>query len=159
MYKKINTEKNNNGDYMNEEKYKSIVDKYIPYIDKKTNYKRAFIMGGIIGLIGQLLIELFTNRFSYEISCSLMMITLIFISCLFTSLGFMDNLVKKYQSGLFLPITGFAHATCSASLDFKNEGFIKGIGSNFFKLSGSVIVYGTVFSYVFSLIRYILFGD
>ena len=46
----------------------------------------------------------------------------------------------------------------SSSLEFKKEGFIYGIGSNMFKLAGSVIVYGVVSASLFGTIRYVFFG-
>ena len=84
-----------------------------------------------------------------------MMITLIFFSCFFTALGFFDNLVTKCGAGLFLPITGFAHATVSSAMEDRKEGLVFGIGSNIFKMSGSVILYGVVSSYICALIKYL----
>ena len=60
--------------------------------------------------------------------------------------------------GLIIPITGFAHSMQSAILDYKKEGLVYGFGSNMFKLSGSVILYGVVSAYVFGLIRFLIFG-
>ena len=87
------------------------------------------------------------------------MITIfIFIASLSTALGFFDTLVTKFKCGLLIPITGFAHAMTSSSLDYKNEGPIYGIGSNMFKLAGSVIIYGIVSAWLFGTIRYLLGG-
>ena len=117
----------------------------------------VFIVGGLIGLIGQLLIKVYLsfNSFSYTDACNLMMITLIFFSCFFTALGFFDDLVTKCGAGLFLPITGFAHATVSSAMEYRKEGLVFGIGSNIFKMSGSVILYGVVSSYICALIKYL----
>ena len=52
-----------------------------------------------------------------------------------------------------MPSTGFANSMTSASMDYRDEGFIKGIGSNIFKLTGSIIVYGIIFGLIFGLIR------
>ena len=87
-----------------------------------------------------------------------MIITLIFLGCLFTCLGFFDDLVHKLKCGLIIPITGFAHAMMSATLEYRKEGLVTGIGANMFKLAGSVIVFGVVSAYTFGLIRFIIYG-
>ena len=106
------------------------------------------------------IIELLCNIFyiSRVFSGTIMIIIFIFIGSLFTALGFFDKLVYKFKCGLLIPITGFAHSMTSASLDYKNEGLIYGIGSNIFKMSGSVILYGIVSAWFFGMIRYIIGG-
>ena len=85
--------------------------------------------------------------------------TLIFIACLLTALGVFDKLVKVGRMGLIIPITGFAHSVQSAALDYKKEGLIYGIGSNIFKLAGSVILYGVLSAYIMGIIRYLIGGS
>ena len=106
------------------------------------------------------LIDVYMQIFnlSYNASSNLMMVTLIFFSCLFTALGFFDNWVSKAGAGLFVPISGFAHATTSSALEYKKEGLVFGIGSNIFKLSGSVILYGVISAYIFGIVRFVFFG-
>ena len=87
-----------------------------------------------------------------------MIITLIFIGCLFTCFGFFDKWVNFAKCGLIVPITGFAHAMMSAALEYRKEGLVTGIGANMFKLAGSVIIFGVVSAYTFGLIRLLLFG-
>ena len=87
-----------------------------------------------------------------------MIITLIFFGCLFTALGFFDKWVTFCKCGLIIPITGFAHSMASAGIEYKKDGPIYGLGSNLFKLSGSVILYGIVSAWAFGLIRYLLLG-
>ena len=102
--------------------------------------------------------SLFCKVFS---TCSFIvskLLTIIFLACLFTALGFFDNWVSKAGAGLFIPISGFAHATTSSALEYKHEGLVMGIGSNIFKLSGSVILYGVFAAYVFGIIRFVFFG-
>ena len=141
-------------------KYQELINKHLPKENKLKNSLMAFLVGGLIGLFGQILVTIYLNipNISYNEATSLMMVTLIFLACLFTAIGFFDTLVAKAGAGLFVPITGFAHAMTSSSLEYKHEGFINGIGSNIFKLSGSVILYGTISAYVFGIIRYVFFG-
>ncbi len=137
------------------DKYQKIVDKYTPKEAVFYNTIIAFIIGGIMGIIGELLIEFYQYYFSVpsKEATVCMLITLIFLSCLFTSLGFFDKWVNFCKCGLIIPITGFAHATQSAALEYRKEGLVTGIGANMLKLSGAVIIYGIIGSFVFSLIR------
>ena len=141
-------------------KYKKIADLHKPKENKVSNMFISFISGGVVGFIGELIIECLINWFklSRDISSIIMIIIFIFFACLFTSLGFFDKLVTKFKCGLIIPITGFAHSVMSSSLDSKNEGLIYGIGSNMFKLAGSVIIYGIVSAFVFGLVRYLIGG-
>lgn len=139
-------------------KYKEIVDKNSPKENILMNMIIAFISGGLMGIIGQFLIDVYANCLSIPTkeATVCMLITLIFISCLFTSLGFFDKWVNFCKCGLIIPITGFAHATMSAALEYRKEGLVTGIGMNMLKLSGAVIIFGVVSSFTFSLIRLVV---
>ena len=71
------------------------------------------------------------------------------------------SLVSFLILSLFLGGFGFcfSHSMMSAALEYKREGPIFGIGSNTFKLAGSVIVYGVVSAWTFGLIRLIIGGS
>ena len=158
MYKSINNKHTSNGDRM--DTYLKIVNKKTPKEDIVKNAIVSFIVGGIIGIIGQGLIDLYKFLFDIDtkIASTYMIVTLIFIGCLFTCLGFFDKVIHKARCGLLIPILGFANSMQSSVLDYKKEGLITGIGSNMFKLAGSVIVYGVVSSYIFGIIRVIING-
>lgn len=145
---------------MNKERYKEITDKIVPKEDKLKNGIVAFLVGGFIGLIGQIIVFILENNFNvvHKDATSIMIVILIFVASLCTALGFFDNLVSKAKAGLIVPITGFAHAMTSSMIDYKKEGLITGIGANAFKLTGSVILYGVVSAYIFGIVRYLFFG-
>lgn len=145
---------------MNKERYKEITNEIVPEEDKVKNGFIAFLVGGLVGLLGQIIVFVLENNFdiAHKDATSIMIVFLIFVASLCTALGFFDNLVSKAKAGLIVPITGFAHAMTSAMLDYKKEGFVTGIGANAFKLTGSVILYGVVSAYVFGLVRYLFFG-
>ena len=140
--------------------YKEIVSKHKPTEKRMQNAIIAFSIGGMIGTLGQLLIELYSYYLdiSSKDATVFMIVTLVFIACLLTSLGFFDKWVTFAKCGLIIPITGFAHSMMSSGLDYKKEGPIYGLGSNIFKLAGSVILYGTVAAWFFGMIRYFFFG-
>ncbi len=145
---------------MNKERYKEITNEIVPKEDKVKNGFIAFLVGGLVGLLGQIIVFILENNFNiaHKDATSIMIVFLIFVASLCTALGFFDNLVSKAKAGLIVPITGFAHAMTSAMLDYKKEGFVTGIGANAFKLTGSVILYGVVSAYIFGLVRYLFFG-
>lgn len=145
---------------MEKKKYQQIVDNHTPKENRLYNCLISFLIGGIMGVIGQLLVDGYSYYFniSSKDAAALMIITLIFIGCLFTSLGFFDKWVSFCKCGLIIPITGFAHAMMSAALEYRREGLVTGLGANMFKLAGSVILFGVVSAYVFGLLRIILIG-
>ncbi|MBQ9011173.1 MAG: SpoVA/SpoVAEb family sporulation membrane protein [Bacilli bacterium] len=143
---------------MEKEKYQNLVKKHTPKEDLLYNCLIAFITGGIMGIIGQGLIDFYQIilEISFKEATIFMLTTLIFLSCLLTSLGFFDKWVNFAKCGLIIPITGFAHATMSAALEYRKEGLVTGIGANMLKLSGAVIIFGIVSAWTFSLLRVIL---
>ena len=140
---------------MKDDLYLKIVKKNTPKENIFYNALIAFITGGIMGIIGEALIELYASycHIPFKEATVCMLITLIFIASFLTCLGFFDKLVNFCKCGLIIPITGFAHATQSAALEYRKEGLVTGIGANMLKLSGAVIIYGIIGSFVFSLVR------
>lgn len=145
---------------MNRKEYNKITKKILPNKFNLKNLFVAFISGGIVGILGEIILRLYLliPNISMAEAVNLMMVTIIYLSSLFTALGFFDKLVSKYKAGLIVPITGFSHSTTSSAIEYRKEGLVSGIGSNIFKLSGSVILYGVVSAYTFGIIRYIFFG-
>lgn len=145
---------------MDKKKYQKIVDKHKATESRGLNLLIAFVVGGIVGALGQFLIEFYSYylNISTKDASVFMIVTLIFFATLFTALGFFDKWVTFAKCGLIIPITGFAHSMASAGIEYKKDGPIYGLGSNLFKLSGSVILYGIVSAWAFGLIRYLLLG-
>ena len=145
---------------MDKNKYKSLVDEHTPKENILYNALIAFLVGGIMGIIGQGLVDIYSYFLNISTSDAsvLMIVTLVFLGCLLTCLGFFDKMVNFAKCGLIIPITGFAHAMMSATLEYKKEGFVTGIGANMFKLAGSVIIFGVVGAYFFGIIRLLILG-
>ena len=145
---------------MEKKEYNKIVDKYTPSEPKLKNAFIAFIIGGFMGVLGNFLVDIYSYYFnlSTKDASVFMIITLIFLGCFFTCLGFFDKWVNFAKCGLIIPITGFAHAMMSAALEYRKEGLVTGIGANMFKLAGSVIIYGVVSAYLFGILRLLIMG-
>ena len=145
---------------MDQKKYKILVDKHTPKENRLYNGLVAFIIGGLMGMLGQFLVSFYSYQFdipSKEASV-FMIVTLVFLGCFLTCLGFFDKMVSFARCGLIIPITGFAHSMMSAALEYKREGLVTGIGANIFKLAGTVIMFGVVSDYLIGLLRVILMG-
>ena len=145
---------------MNNEEYSKLVKECTPKENLSKNIFISFIIGGLVGLLGNLLVDIYSYAFDVSTNdgAILMIITLIFISCLLTCLGFFDKWVNFARCGLIIPITGFAHAMMSAALEYRKEGFVTGIGTNMFKLAGSVIIFGICAAFIFGFIKFIIIG-
>lgn len=140
---------------MNSRKYKTIVENLTPKENKLTNMMISFFSGGTIGLIGTFLYLRLNDIYNKELSISFMLLILITAIALLTAFGKADTLFTKFKCGLIIPITGFAHSIASAIIDYKKEGLIN-IGSNTFKLAGSVLLYGIVSAITLVLIKVII---
>ncbi len=139
-----------------EKEYSKIVKKISPPSPKIKDFVCAYTVGGIICVIGQLFIELYTYlNFSEKTVKMAVPVTLIFIAALLTGLKLFDKIAKHAGAGTLVPITGFANAVVSPAIEFKSEGFVLGVGANMFKIAGPVIVYGTVASVVYGIIYWI----
>ena len=137
--------------------YSNLVKEKTKSKHKIKNACCAFVFGGLIAFAGQFIFDiysLFDIKDSTNITITL--ITVIFLASLFTGLGLFDKFARIAGAGSFIPITGFSNALTSASIEGRSEGPIYGIGSNMFKLAGSVLVYGIVASFITNLIRYIV---
>ena len=145
---------------MNKDEYQKLVDELKPKEPKLRRAIVSFIVGGCLGLIGQIFVFVLENSFGIPSKEAFiwLCITIIFLSSLLTSLGFFDNWVSTCQAGTFLPTTGFAHSITSAALDYRKDGLITGLGSNFFRLAGSVLLYGMVSAFFLGILGVIIYG-
>ena len=92
---------------MKKEEYNELVKKYTPKYNRLRSALLAFIVGGMIGLLGQGLIDFYSKVCGSTIkdAGSYMIVTLIFLSSLFTAMGFFDDIVSKVKCGIIVPIT------------------------------------------------------
>ena len=135
--------------------------KYVKKRAKKSNLPadcaRAFLIGGIICVIGQGLRDIYTSLGMTEENVkTLVPVSLIFLAAVLTALNVFDNIAKFAGAGTLVPITGFSNAVVSPALDTKAEGFILGVGAKIFTVAGPVILYGTLASAVYGVILYIV---
>lgn len=145
---------------MNTSEYKKLVKSLSPKEPRLKNAIIAFLVGGLVGLLNELMATFISITFFLSKTESYMWATLItiLITVILTGLSKFDDLVSKCKCGLIIPTTGFAHSVASSSIDYKRDGLITGMGSNFFKLAGSVILYGIISSFLLIIIKVIIYG-
>jgi len=113
----------------------------------------AFIVGGLICVIGQAFTDLFRGVGFSEINAkTLSTLTLIFLAALLTALRVYDNIAKFAGAGIVVPITGFANSIVSPAMEFKSEGLVLGLAAKMFVVAGPVLVYGIAASVIYGLI-------
>lgn len=115
----------------------------------------AFVGGGLVCLFGELVTDLWEAilGISHKEAADPTVVTLIFLTALFTGLGWFDKAAKPFGAGLAVPVTGFANTLTSSALEFKREGLVFGLGGRILLMAGPVIVYGTVTAFFVGLLR------
>ena len=142
---------------MNVSDYKKYADSFSPRSKIIVNTIKAFVIGGIICMIGEGFIELYTYiGFNKEQSGTLECISLILLSAILTSLHVYDKIAKHAGAGTLVPITGFANAIVSPAIEFRPEGMVLGVGAKIFSIAGPVITYGIIASIISGAYYYIL---
>ena len=141
---------------MTEKQYRSLVQHMSPASPAGKDYRNAFVVGGLICTLGQLLLNSYQKLGldQQDASCAAS-VTLVCLSALLTGLSLYDNLAKHAGAGTLVPITGFANAIAAPAIEFRAEGFVLGVGAKMFTIAGPVIVYGVSASVVYGLIYWI----
>lgn len=141
---------------MSSEDYRKLAAKRAPRSPVKRNLLRAFVSGGAICTVGQVILNLYKSAgLDKDIAASACSISLVFIGVLLTGLGIYDDIASFAGAGTLVPITGFANSIAAAAIEFKSEGFITGTGTKMFVIAGPVIVYGISASIVYGFILYL----
>lgn len=119
------------------------------------NCINAFLTGGVICFIGQLIQTFYMYNFNFTSQTvgSPTVATMIFISMLLTGFGIYDRIAQFGGAGSAVPVTGFGNSVISAAIEHRAEGYVLGVGGNMFKLAGSVILFGVFAAFVLATIK------
>ncbi len=141
---------------ISKDEYSKMTDKASPNSPKILNAVKAFLFGGLICMIGQILITLFEKAGLNEKEVLIATPSVIIIvTAILTGLGVFDKIARHAGAGTIVPITGFANSVVSPALEFQHEGFILGTAAQMFTIAGPVIVYGVASSFLYGLIIFI----
>lgn len=144
-----------------EEIYNEYVKENTPKKSWFINLCKAFVIGGLICTLGQLLTDLYMRSGMEQETASLYTtLSLIFLSILFTGLNLYQKLANFAGAGTLVPITGFANSVAAPAIEFKEEGQVFGIGCKIFTIAGPVILYGVFCSWILGVLYLLatLFG-
>ena len=136
--------------------YQNYVDKVTPNSKTAFNVFKAFFVGGLICIGGQMILDFWTNQgLSKDDASSATSISLIFIGILLTALNSYNKIGKFAGAGSLIPITGFANSIVSPAMEYKSEGYVMGVGGKMFTVAGPVLVYGISSSIVVGILYFI----
>lgn len=144
------------GKEMTKEQYDEMVKKASPNSPIVKNCIKAFIVGGIICTIGQIITNI--AKFygaSTEDAGTYTSVILVIAASVLTGLGLYSKLGKFAGAGSIVPITGFSNSVTSPAIEFKKEGMILGLGAKIFIVAGPVILYGVLASVIVGIVYYI----
>lgn len=143
---------------MDRETYRRFADAHAPKSPVLRNCARAFLVGGLICVIGQALRELYSRsaHLNPADTATMTSVTLIFIAALLSGIGIFDRIAKYAGAGTLVPITGFANAVVSPAIDSHAEGLILGVGAKIFTVAGPVLLYGTLAGGIWGVVYYVI---
>lgn len=138
--------------------YQNYVDKKSPNSPIIKNCIWAFIIGGLICTIGQIIFNICKERgLDTQISSTIVSIILIGLAAFLTGLNIFNKLGKIAGAGSLIPITGFANSIVSPAMEYKSEGYVMGVGGKMFTVAGPVLVFGISASILVGII-YLIFN-
>ena len=134
------------------QQYAAMQKRAEPRSNSKVNIPAAFLTGGLICMIGQLLLEGFLRLgLERQAAAGWVSVTLVVCSAILTGFGVYERLARHAGAGTLVPITGFANAVTSAAIEARTEGLILGVGSKIFTIAGPVILYGCTAAAVYGV--------
>ena len=141
---------------MTPQEYQTYVQKTAPKSPIVKDTALAFVIGGLICVLGQLIQNFWSSQgLDTQDAGTATSCTLVFLSALLTGLNLYNKLARFAGAGTLVPITGFANSVVSPAIDFKSEGFVTGMAAKMFQIAGPVIVFGVSASAIYGLIYWI----
>lgn len=139
------------------EEYQEYVEEMTPKYSCIRHCIQAFVVGGAICTLGQILKELYMGSFHLkeDTALSYVTLTLILISVLLTGWNIFGKIADFAGAGTLVPITGFANSVAAPAIEFQKEGQVFGIGVKLFTIAGPVILYGIFSSWCLGLIYWL----
>ncbi|MEC2344297.1 stage V sporulation protein AC [Paenibacillus barengoltzii] len=137
-----------------QQQYQRLAHAHEPKRPVAVNCLRAFLVGGLICLIGECIRQAFIHfaHMSERETANPTVAILVILSVLLTSFGVYDKIAQWAGAGTAVPVTGFANSMASTAIEHRSEGLVLGVGAGMFQLAGSVIVFGTVAAFIIGLI-------
>ncbi len=133
--------------------YQAYVEKKSPKSPLLKNMVFAFLIGGALCTVGQVVMRLALDAGLPKTDAgSVTTIAMVGLSAVLTGLNLYNKLARYGGAGTLVPVTGFANAVVSPAIDFKSEGFVTGMAAKMFLVAGPVIVYGIAASVLYGIV-------
>lgn len=140
----------------NSKEYKKLVKKVHPSQSKFKNFVLAYIIGGLITVIGELITKSLTAQgLPLNEAGPLMSVSMIFMGGLLTGLGVYDRIAQYAGAGTIVPITGFANAIVAPAMEYKQDGYVLGLGAKMYSIAGPVLTYAMLSGFTIGIIKLI----
>lgn len=138
---------------IDKKKYETYVKEITPTHSMFKNMAAAFLVGGVICTLGQISMNVMMNHMGVDqdTAGAWMLIELIFLSIVLTGLNIFSKIVQFGGAGALVPITGFANSVVAPAIEFHAEGEVFGVGCKIFTISGPVILYGLLSSWILGI--------
>lgn len=138
------------------QEYKDMVNKHNPTSNILKDCVLAFVIGGLICVVGQFVMNTFLALGVPEDDVGLYVASImVFLGAFLTGIGVYDSMGKYAGAGTIVPITGFANSIVSPAMEFKREGYVFGVGAKMFVIAGPILVYGISSSIIVGLLYYV----
>ena len=139
-----------------DKRYNEYVKENTPKKSWLINMIKAWLVGGIICVIGQCFLNWYGSLgMDKDTSALYTTLSLILLSVLLTGLNIYPKIANFAGAGTLVPITGFANSVAAPAIEFKKEGWVFGVGCKIFTIAGPVILYGVFTSWVLGLIYWV----
>ena len=136
--------------------YQKLVKEKTPVHNVYKNMLKAFITGGSICALGQVILNYCKEQgISEESAGAWCAIILVLLSVMLTGFNVYGKLAKWGGAGALVPITGFANSVAAPAIEYQKEGQVFGIGAKIFTIAGPVILYGIFTSWVLGVLYWI----
>ncbi|MFR6513586.1 MAG: stage V sporulation protein AC [Ruminococcus sp.] len=140
-----------------EKQYQDYVKQHTPVHNVWTNMLKAFLTGGSICTIGQLISNYCKTLGLSEKDCGAWTaIVLVLFSVILTGLNVYSKIANWGGAGALVPITGFANSVAAPAIEYKKEGQVFGIGAKIFTIAGPVLLYGVVTSWALGVVYWVI---
>ena len=140
-----------------QQSYDAMVKKASPNSPILSNCIKAFVSGGLICVLGQALLMLYTKKGDFETDAALWVsITLIGISAVLTAFGLYESWENSAAQVRLYRLRALPIPLFPLRLSSKKEGGIRHGGENVCLLSQACHVYGTLTSMAVGLIYYLV---
>ena len=136
--------------------YKDYVEQMTPKNNLAIQMMKAFLVGGIICVIGQVILNLcVAMEVDKELAGAYCSMILVLGSVVLTGLNIYPAIANFGGAGALVPITGFANSVAAPAIEYKVEGQVFGIGCKIFTIAGPVILYGIFSSWILGFLYWI----